>query len=444
MKKLTRSSRYMIFVSVFLVVINALLGFLLTKQSDLAIRTLIHDRMLDISNTAAAMIDGDVLEKVGEDNLDCPECLKIYETLAYFQNNIELEYIYCVKDRGDGTFIFTIDPTVDDPGEYGEEIVCTDALLQASRGVATVDDVPYVDKWGRFYSAYSPVLDSAGNVAGIVAVDFSADWYDRQISNLVRITAVVIVVAFCISVAIIIFIAARYRKRFKTVYKEMNALSDEIETLVKEVSIDSYWYEEQTAKISEKTSNDEIEVIAIKIRNLQNRLEEQIGYVRSLAYIDGLTGLENRTAYMEQVKCIEEKIASDNAAFSVIVCDINQLKLINDDYGHEEGDKVITLISGTIRDIFPNEKIYRIGGDEFAVILKGKDYENRHELFEELKETFRKIWTEKENDPTHRFSGSVGMADSTHCRSTRETIKTADENMYEDKKLFKEKNGSYR
>ena len=124
-----------------------------------------------------------------------------------YVDNIELEYIYCVKDRGDGTFIFTIDPTVDDPGVYGEEIVSTEALLQASKGIAAVDDVPYVDKWGRFYSAYSPVFDSDGNVAGIVAVDFSADWYDRQISNLVRITAIVIIVAFCISVAIIIFIA---------------------------------------------------------------------------------------------------------------------------------------------------------------------------------------------------------------------------------------------
>ncbi len=57
----------------------------------------------------------------------------------------------------------------------------TDALYQASLGKPSVDKVPYEDSWGRFYSAYSPVFDSNGKVAGIVAVDFSADWYDKQI-----------------------------------------------------------------------------------------------------------------------------------------------------------------------------------------------------------------------------------------------------------------------
>ena len=125
----------MISISVFLVVINALLGFLLTKQSDYALRDLIHHRMLDISNTAAAMINVDVLESASADNMDSPECREIYETLTYFQDNIELEYIYCIREVAEGSFVFSIDPTVDDPGEFGEPIVCTEALMKASDGV---------------------------------------------------------------------------------------------------------------------------------------------------------------------------------------------------------------------------------------------------------------------------------------------------------------------
>lgn len=432
MKKLTRSSRYMISISIFLVVINALLGFLLTKQSDKTIRELIQHRMLDISNTAASMIDGDVLKNACPDTLDCPDCREIYETLTYFQDNIELEYIYCITRDNDGNFIFSIDPTVEDPGEFGSPIVTTDALIEASGGIPSVDEVPYEDKWGRFYSSYSPVFDSDGNVAGIVAVDFSADWYDEQISNLVFITIVVIVLAFAISVAIIMFIATKYRKRFKAVSKDMRKLSDEIETLVKEVSFESYWYEEHSEVKNEKTSDDEIEVISIKLRNLQARLEEQIDYVRSLAYVDGLTGLENRTAYMEQVKCLDDKIRSGKAAFTVVVCDINQLKVINDDYGHEEGDKLITLVSKTLQEIFSNEKIYRIGGDEFVVIGKDPDYSGRiNDLKAKLKASSNEI-----GDFPASVSAGFSVFDINSDEDFSHVFNRADKLMYEDKKVF--------
>lgn len=422
----------MISISVFLIVINALLGFLLTKQSDKAIRDLIHHRMLDISNTAASMIDGDVLKSATADNLDSPECRKIFETLTYFQDNIELEYIYCINEIAEGSFVFSIDPTLEDPGGFGEPIVCTAALMQASDGTASVDEVPYEDKWGRFYSSYSPVFDSEGNVAGIVAVDFSADWYDEQIRNLVIITACVIIVAFAISVGIIIFIATKYRKRFLSISKDMRKLSDEIETLVKEVSFDSYWYEEPVKDKKEKKSNDEIEVISYKIRTLQDRLEEQIDYVRSLAYVDGLTGLENRTAYMEQIKVIEENIKAGKASFTVVVCDINQLKLINDDYGHEEGDRVITLISRTLQELFSGEKLYRIGGDEFVIIGKDPDYSGR---ISDLKSKLKASRSEIDNLPASVSAGfSVFNMESDTDYS--EVFNRADKLMYEDKKKF--------
>ena len=432
MKKLTRSSRYMISISVFLVVINALLGFLLTKQSDYALRDLIHHRMLDISNTAAAMINGDVLESASADNMDSPECREIYETLTYFQDNIELEYIYCIREVAEGSFVFSIDPTVDDPGEFGEPIVCTEALMKASDGVAAVDEEPYEDKWGRFYSSYSPVFDSEGNVAGIVAVDFSADWYDKQITGLVTITAVVIIIAFAISVGIIMFIATKYRKRFNTISKDMRKLSDDVETLVKEVSIDSYWYEETHKTGKEKTSNDEIEVISIKLRSLHDRLEEQIDYVRSLAFVDALTGLENRNSYMEQIKVIEENISSGKASFTVVVCDVNQLKIINDDYGHEEGDKVLTLISRTIQELFSSEKIYRIGGDEFVIIGKDPDYSGR---ISDLKTKIKSLRSEIDDLPAS-VSAGFSVFDKEKDKEYSNVFNRADKLMYEDKKKF--------
>lgn len=182
------NSGYLLLVICFLLVVTISLGSLLVRQSKASIITLMQTRMLDIANTAAAMIDGDVLAHISPEDQGTDGYETIMKTLTYFQDNIDLKYIYHIRDMGDGTFSFGLDPTVDDPGEFGSPIVYTDALYKASKGTAAADEVPYHDAWGSFYSAYSPVLDSQGKVAGIIAVDFSAEWYNQQLATLTSIT----------------------------------------------------------------------------------------------------------------------------------------------------------------------------------------------------------------------------------------------------------------
>ncbi len=179
-KKLGLTATFAIMVSIMIVAVNLLLGGILMNSSKKSMLTLIQNRMLDISNTAAAMLDGDELENLKKEDKGTPKYQKINDTLAYFQDNIDLKYIYCVTAKGDKEFVFSVDPTIDDPGIFGEPVVYTDALYAASKGTPSVDEEPYSDDWGRFYSAYSPVFDSEGKVAGIVAVDFDAEWYDWQ------------------------------------------------------------------------------------------------------------------------------------------------------------------------------------------------------------------------------------------------------------------------
>ena len=178
--KIGRTSLYLIIVCSFLLIVNATLGIVLALQSSDALKSLIRDRMLDVSNTAADMIDGDILGTITAEDENTPEYRNIMRTLTCYQDNIELSYICCIRDLGNKNVVITLDPTVSDPAEFGEPIVFTDALYEASFGTSSVDKIAYEDRWGRFYSAYSPVFDSKGNVGGIVAVDFSADWYEEK------------------------------------------------------------------------------------------------------------------------------------------------------------------------------------------------------------------------------------------------------------------------
>ena len=65
-----------------------------------------------------------------------------------------------------------------DPAAFGEEVVVSSGLIKAGKGEPAVDDAPLADRWGNYYSSYSPVFDSSGGVAGVIGVDFDAEWYD--------------------------------------------------------------------------------------------------------------------------------------------------------------------------------------------------------------------------------------------------------------------------
>ena len=425
-KKLGRSTWPVVVVCVFLLAVNVTLGYVLTRQSSAAMRTLIEKRMLDVSNTAAAMLDGDTLEKLQADDKDTPEYQGVLKMLTCFEDNIELEYIYCVRDMGDGSFVFMIDPDAENPGEFGEHIPYTDALYEASLGTPAVDKVPYQDEWGRFYSAYSPVFDTAGKVAGIVAVDFSAQWYENQINNQVRATLIISGVSLLFAIIIVLIINARFRERFRTMLNEMNVVSDGIETLVHEVSPGAEPHRRTEASVP--VSDSGMEELGDRIRSLENQLSEQIAFVRSQAYVDGLTGLGNRTAYEDHVRELEDDIASGKAAFGVAVFDMNGLKQINDQYGHARGDQAIMKVAESLKQVFGGEKLYRVVGDEFIVVLG----DTLTAIESRLGRVDRAL---AENDAGTVSKGCAAY-DPDADTGYREVFNRADDAMYEDKKEY--------
>ena len=124
--------------------------------------------------------------------------------------------------------------------------------------------------------------------------------------------------------------------------------------------------------------------------NIENK-EKELGSMTSLAYKDSLTGVQSKHAYVEEEDKFDVLIREKKIdRFAVVVFDLNDLKLINDTYGHEVGDKYIITSVGVIKRFFENMPIFRYGGDEFIVILLDKDYEKRKELSEAFKAQMKK------------------------------------------------------
>ena len=156
---------------------------------------------------------------------------------------------------------------------------------------------------------------------------------------------------------------------------------------------------------------------------------------RIAAFTDKLTGVRSKNAFSLEETEMERKIASGNAeGFAVIVCDVNNLKIINDTLGHKAGDEYIMDASDLLCENYKHSPVFRIGGDEFVVLIHGRDYNNREALFE-------KINAEIEgNLASGKVVASLGMAvyDPETDLSFHDVFKRADRLMYDRKLQLKE------
>ena len=133
-------------------------------------------------------------------------------------------------------------------------------------------------------------------------------------------------------------------------------------------------------------SNDEIGTLARVLSDAYAKIREYTAYINALAYRDSLTGIKNTTAYTEAVRDLNKGILTGNPRFGVLVADINNLKQTNDQFGHDVGNDLIVRTARILTETFATSVVFRIGGDEFAVVLQDEDYKNYHALMKRLDE----------------------------------------------------------
>ncbi len=170
----------------------------------------------------------------------------------------------------------------------------------------------------------------------------------------------------------------------------------------------------------------------IRLTALNDKLSE-------LMQTDALTSLKNRTAFENAKKSLRNHyLADDDLRFAAVMFDLNDLKKINDEYGHGAGDLYIKNSSELICNTFKHSPVFRVGGDEFVAIVKNSDYEIRYELLNSFREEIERLRT-ADVPPTKKISVASGMADFDEIENEDiETLfKKADDRMYENKREMK-------
>ena len=194
------------------------------------------------------------------------------------------------------------------------------------------------------------------------------------------------------------------------------------------------------------------EKAASKVREQERKIEksakvlkqqgDDLVAMKNLAYVDSLTNVKNKLAYDDTVEYINEKIRNGTAEFAVIMCDLNYLKHINDNLGHMAGDEAIQKTASILCKAFPLSTVFRIGGDEFAVIPTGLDYSRIDEKLDALK-TMLESQRNISDNYLERISLAFGCAVFERGKDTsyQEVFERADKIMYEEKKKIHTRDG---
>lgn len=188
-----------------------------------------------------------------------------------------------------------------------------------------------------------------------------------------------------------------------------------------------------------------IAIMSVSMRNIAEtlKLSAEVETMGKIAYTDGLTGVGNTAAFQNKLKHLEI-IKVNYKSIGIVQFDVNNLKVINDNLGHEMGDLLITDGSGIIKKAFGAVgDVYRVGGDEFVAVVCGDkamaDCSMALNNFDDYIEAYNKI-------EDHKFLLQIAYgvefynsdSDDRHL-TLKEVQKLADAKMYEKKRVMKSK-----
>lgn len=373
------------------------------------------------------------------------------------RKRFELAYTeYIIPDSASGSIMYALDAMRDskivDGKKYIELGITVEHSLEEHKtewdawnsGIQPEGYDMFDNEYGKTYAYYLPVYIGTRKL-GVIGVEVNIDTVNREIlyatiRQMLMIGGVLIIFMF--------FMLFLIRSNY-------------IRKLVKLHTIIESYSRNKNPKVAEHlkievTNNDEISIIMAKFADMIYELEnymqdltktqidlkntrQQAIELNELAIKDTLTGIRNKTGYDKEIQKIEWEMSCGLKKLGVAMIDLNFLKRINDTFGHDKGNIAIVTVSKIICKIFEHSPVFRIGGDEFVVVLRGHDLRNIEKLIKEFNDCLKTLQENSELESWEKVSAAIGYAifNPETDISYDAIFRRADEEMYKNKKNMK-------
>lgn len=361
-------------------------------------------------------------------------------------NDVDCIYIANV-DRAGKAFVYIMDAATEDACPPG----CLDPIYDMNKKLLKDPNVGFpayitdTEEYGWLVTAGVPVYDDSGNVICYAMVDISMEEVrDEQMRFLLYLVGSILLLTAVVCVIAIVYVR-------RSVVTPILSLSEAAETYSTNDVTGHYAFSDLDIH-----TGDEIEKLARSMQQMEDDIHTNISNLRAvstelaktrleadqmnkLAKKDPLTGIRNKMSYNEHIAEMQQQLEQGDTKFGILIADLDNLKSVNDTYGHDKGDISIITLSNIICEVFAHSPVFRIGGDEFAVIIRNNDYTNVDDLIEEVSARFEALNEDTSLKPWEQISASLGYAlyNSSKDEDVGSIFRRADRIMYDYKKKKK-------
>ena len=267
-------------------------------------------------------------------------------------------------------------------------------------------------------AAWLPLSNGMRLVVSVPESEIDGEW-EKLIKEIITIAIIVLV--------LLSFVSGWFAAGITMPLKKLTAAAKQVDQGNYDVDLD---YE----------GVDEVGRLTSTFKQLVGHVKEHIDELSKRVFVDPLTSVRNKGAFSDYVEKLQQQIDDDpeKTEFAICVFDCDELKKVNDKYGHEKGDVYLKTASQLICRIFQHSPVFRIGGDEFSVVLQNEDYRNREDLTVALEEEIQRINDSTDNvwEQVHITMG-LSVYDPEVDRAVSDTVRRADKEMYSRKRAKK-------
>ena len=417
------------------------------------------DKLDDILNYATKHVDLDDLYECVIKGEKSEKYNQFQALLNGMVDDFELFYLYSVFVR-DKLMVNICSATSAEERAKGEEdmpLLDTSAAYPEEElkkfSIATAkDEISYFEEnseWGYAYTACKPLVNSTGVHFGLLCADISINELHKTVHDYVLYN---VILSLCLGLlfGLILIVWLRHNvtgpilaleksaRRFAE--KSRNKKKDPKDLVFDAPDINTHNEVESLSIAIAQMSKDMKTYVEdiLEAEETVKTAQEEAATMTMLAYKDALTHVGSKIAYDNSARTLEkdlkEKLVTE---FGIAMIDLNNLKVINDSYGHANGNLYIAGASHIICTIFRHSPVFRVGGDEFVVILRNSDYEQRNELIDSANKKFYETENDMSREPWERYSVTIGLAVYNNGDTVDSVGKRADENMYQNKQKMK-------
>ncbi len=425
------------------------------------------DKVTQLKNSVKTIVDNSpdkpLSEEAGSErwNRYIAQFDWIQEEQYFIDLKLSIAAIDAVNEGSDCIYLGYVDPIekvfvylVDSAGEDACPPGALDKLYEVNYGLLTNPKRGFpaytsnTPEYGDLVTAGTAIMVGE-EVVGYAMVDISmATVHNTQRNNIVSLFILLVATMAIISLATIIvvhFVFVSPVTKLTQVAKSYDLSNPEkTHEVFQSTKIKTYDEIQDLSETITKLEYDIHEKIdeLTKANQALLQAKEETEKMTLLANKDALTGVSSKVAYDNDVNEINEAILrKDDIHFGIIMIDLNDLKVINDDYGHMNGDVALIKLSDLITRTFSHTKVYRVGGDEFVVILRGDDYSNSAALIDEFNLRISAIAENKHLKAPEKTIAAIGYSEFNPETDTsvEDVFKRADLAMYERKRIMKNK-----